>query len=327
EPAADSSSCRKPATGASSVSSWTTPPAPLPQSAEAGPRITSTRPSEARSRWFSVVWPSGMVAGIPSTTTLTPRMPNCARAPKPRIESRSPSASLYRLSTCTPATPRNASSSPCPGRALGRITPQRVHGERRLVHAHRRAQHRDRQRHQRDHYQAVGCLLLGGEVGRGKGGGDDENRQRTRPNDLHTRLPRFLRIDGGPRTCVRTRWSKYIWRHSGQAERRPKSSRPAGAAHHHTGGFNARSGVKRGRAAAPHRWPQRPAGLLQPVPQPDGRPPREAGRDERLDARRVDVVEVVQREHAERVVLHVEHVLDVREDRHAVEQPVLGAEV
>src|SRR5690606_42033875 len=38
----------------------------------------------------------------------------------------------------------------------------------------------------------------GGEVGRGKGGGDDENRQRTRPNDLHTRLPRFLRLTGDP---------------------------------------------------------------------------------------------------------------------------------
>jgi hypothetical protein len=38
-------------------------------------------------------------------------------APKPRMEMRSPSAALKRLSTCTPGTLRSVSSSPSPGRA------------------------------------------------------------------------------------------------------------------------------------------------------------------------------------------------------------------
>ncbi len=83
------------ASGASagrSVESRITPPEALPYSAAAGPRITSAEPSVAGSTWLRVVCPSGIVAGTPSTSTRTPRTPNCARAPKPRMEMRSPSA-------------------------------------------------------------------------------------------------------------------------------------------------------------------------------------------------------------------------------------------
>jgi hypothetical protein len=69
-----------------------TPPEALPYSALAGPRMTSARPMEPTSTWLSVVCPSGMVAGSPSTSTRTPRTPNCARAPSPRTAMRSPSA-------------------------------------------------------------------------------------------------------------------------------------------------------------------------------------------------------------------------------------------
>src|SRR5690606_17781631 len=72
------------------------------------------------------------------------------------------------------------------------------------------------------------------------------------------------------------------------------------------------------RAASHGRSPKRPAPPLQAVPQPESRPAGEPGRDERLHARRLEVVEVVEREHAQRVVLGVARVLDVRAQRRAV---------
>ncbi|HEU0012389.1 MAG TPA: hypothetical protein VFQ45_01830 [Longimicrobium sp.] len=80
------------ACGAGALLRRMTPPDALPYSAEAGPRTTSARPRVEGSTWLRVVWPSGMVAGTSSTSTRTPRTPNCARAPKPRMEMRSPTA-------------------------------------------------------------------------------------------------------------------------------------------------------------------------------------------------------------------------------------------
>ncbi|CCF68938.1 TonB-dependent receptor domain protein [Xanthomonas citri pv. punicae str. LMG 859] len=39
---------------------------------------------EVRDSW---PWPSGMLAGMPSTNSRTPRTPKVERAPKPRIDS------------------------------------------------------------------------------------------------------------------------------------------------------------------------------------------------------------------------------------------------
>ena len=64
-----------------------TPPDALPYSAELGPRMTSIWLVAPRSMLSTEPRPSGSVSGIPSTSTLTPRMPNWPRAPKPRIES------------------------------------------------------------------------------------------------------------------------------------------------------------------------------------------------------------------------------------------------
>ena len=87
-------SWRKGWSAARRVSKRSTPPAPLPYADEPGPRKASTRPSVPRSRWSRVDCPSGRVAGMPSTSTVTPRTPNCERAPKPRMEMRSPTAEL-----------------------------------------------------------------------------------------------------------------------------------------------------------------------------------------------------------------------------------------
>ncbi len=98
--------------GGSSVERLITPPAAFPYSDEAGPRITSTRPIAARSMLFCWLCPSGSVSGIPSTSIFTPRTPNCARLPNPRIEIRDPRAKLYLLFTQRPATSLSDSSSP-----------------------------------------------------------------------------------------------------------------------------------------------------------------------------------------------------------------------
>ncbi|AQF94281.1 Uncharacterised protein [Bordetella pertussis] len=70
-----------------SVNTCTTPPDELPYRAENGPRSTSTRPAEPMSMFEVWPWPSGMVAGMPSTYSRTPRTPKVERAPKPRIDS------------------------------------------------------------------------------------------------------------------------------------------------------------------------------------------------------------------------------------------------
>ncbi|MCW0423982.1 hypothetical protein NB705_002173 [Xanthomonas sacchari] len=71
----------------SALHSCTTPPEELPYSAENGPRSTSTRSLPNRLKLDSWPWPSGIVAGMPSSSRRTPRTPNAERAPKPRIDS------------------------------------------------------------------------------------------------------------------------------------------------------------------------------------------------------------------------------------------------
>ena len=71
-----------------------TPPEALPYSDELGPRMTSIWLVAPRSMLSTEPWPSGSVSGMPSTSTLMPRMPNCARAPKPRIDTRRSCAKL-----------------------------------------------------------------------------------------------------------------------------------------------------------------------------------------------------------------------------------------
>ena len=71
-----------------------------------------------------MAWPSGSVAGIPSTSTRTPRTPNCALEPKPRTERRSPIARLKRLWICTPGIARSASSRKAP--AVPRVNSEPV---------------------------------------------------------------------------------------------------------------------------------------------------------------------------------------------------------
>ena len=80
----------------------TTPPDELPYSDEKGPRSTSTRSAEPKSTCDNWPWPSGMVAGMPSTYKRTPRTPNVERAPKPRTESCRSCAWFCRSRASTP---------------------------------------------------------------------------------------------------------------------------------------------------------------------------------------------------------------------------------
>ncbi|MNN58053.1 hypothetical protein D3C81_1730790 [compost metagenome] len=64
-----------------------TPPEALPYRAENGPRSTSTLSMLERSIFEVCPWPSGIVAGMPSTYMRIPRTPKVERAPKPRMES------------------------------------------------------------------------------------------------------------------------------------------------------------------------------------------------------------------------------------------------
>ena len=84
-PASRSSSANRSRTGA--LTSAITPPELLPYKAVKGPRSTSIRAAEARSKCVTCPWPSGIVAGMPSVYRRSPRTPNGARAPKPRDES------------------------------------------------------------------------------------------------------------------------------------------------------------------------------------------------------------------------------------------------
>jgi hypothetical protein len=74
-------------------------------------------PAEPRSTLFRFVCPSGMVSGMPSLNTRTPRTPKAARAPSPRIVMRLPSEKFCRLLTMTPGTCASASSRPTVSRA------------------------------------------------------------------------------------------------------------------------------------------------------------------------------------------------------------------
>ena len=63
-----------------------TPPEELPCSAVNGPRSTSIRAADARSKCETWPCPSGPVAGTPSTYRRRPRTPKVDRAPNPREE-------------------------------------------------------------------------------------------------------------------------------------------------------------------------------------------------------------------------------------------------
>ncbi|MDT4849739.1 hypothetical protein FQZ97_838670 [compost metagenome] len=69
------------------VNTCSTPADELPYSCASGPRSTSMRSADGRLMVEAWPWPSGMVAGMPSTMRRAPRMPKGAREPEPRMES------------------------------------------------------------------------------------------------------------------------------------------------------------------------------------------------------------------------------------------------
>ena len=60
-------------------------------------------------------WPSGLDSGTPSASSLMPRMPNAARAPKPREEICRSCAWFWRFCTTRPGTLPSASERLTPG--------------------------------------------------------------------------------------------------------------------------------------------------------------------------------------------------------------------
>jgi len=88
----------------SSVVKLITPPEAFPYKLEAGPRITSMLFKTPKDKLSTCACPSGVDSGIPSTNTLTPRMPKAALAPNPRIDTRKSCAKLLGFKANKPGT-------------------------------------------------------------------------------------------------------------------------------------------------------------------------------------------------------------------------------
>lgn len=106
----------------SRVVTWMTPPAALPYSCAMGPRSTSTCAALASCAVAAWPWPSGMVAGMPSTSNRTPRTPKVEREPKPRTEICRSWAKFPRSSTTTPAWPASSSDRLTSGEGVAKAS-------------------------------------------------------------------------------------------------------------------------------------------------------------------------------------------------------------